>query len=228
LLFFVFNIEKFDLYKKSPRINHSSLYVFVQIYPKNYFCFSNVCHYQYTFISFIFEGRMITPFSIQQLTERLVKLNNSHQCIESLSKWCITHRKKARQIVESWEKHFNESHKEKQVPLMYLANDISQNSRRKGSEFVNEFWKILPRNLKTVCNSDDNQTKTVAMRLVNIWDDRKVFGSHGRVLKDEMLGKEPSTNLDRSVQPQSIMRILKKDANALRIVGTSYSVRLLN
>lgn len=68
--------------------------------------------------------------------------------------------------MESWEKHFNESHKEKQVPLMYLANDILQNSRRKGSEFVNEFWKILPRNLKTICDSDDNHAKTVAMRLV--------------------------------------------------------------
>lgn len=61
---------------------------------------------------------------------------------------------------------------------------------------------------------------------MGIWDDRKVFGSHGSALKDEMLGKEPSTNLDRSAQQQS-MRTLKRDANTLRIVGISYSVQQL-
>ncbi|KAK9289448.1 hypothetical protein L1049_007603 [Liquidambar formosana] len=83
-------------------------------------------------------------FDGQILVEKLSKLNNSQQSIESLSRWCISHRKKAKQIVETWEKLFNSSQKEQRVSFLYLANDILQNSRRKGSEFVNEFWKVLP------------------------------------------------------------------------------------
>jgi regulator of Ty1 transposition protein 103 len=32
---------------------------------------------------------------------------------------------------------------ERKVTLLYLANDILQNSRKKGPEFVNEFWTAL-------------------------------------------------------------------------------------
>ncbi|KAJ6841912.1 regulation of nuclear pre-mRNA domain-containing protein 1B-like [Iris pallida] len=134
---------------------------------------------------------MNSAFNSETLAEKLSKLNNSQQSIESLSSWCITHRKKAKQIVETWEKLFNSSSEEKKVSFLYLANDILQNSRRKGSEFVNEFWKVLPGALKSVHDSSGDQGKKVVLRLVGIWDERKVFGSHGRGLKDDILGQEP-------------------------------------
>lgn len=84
----------------------------------------------------------------------------------ALSHWCIFHRKRARQVVETWEKQFNSS-KEQRVPFLYLANDILQNSRRKGSEFVNEFWKVLPRALKSVVDNGDEHGKNVVTRLVS-------------------------------------------------------------
>ncbi|XP_022748278.1 actin cytoskeleton-regulatory complex protein pan-1-like isoform X2 [Durio zibethinus] len=104
-------------------------------------------------------------FDGQILTEQLSKLNNSQQSIESLSRWCITHRKKAKQIVETWDKLFNSSQKEQRVSFLYLANDILQNSRRKGSEFVNEFWKVLPSALKHVYENGDEYGKKAVTRL---------------------------------------------------------------
>ena len=84
----------------------------------------------------------------------------------ALSRWCISHRKKAKQIVETWDKLFNSSQKEQRVSFLYLANDILQNSRRKGSEFVNEFWKVLPVSLKNVYDHGDESGKKAVARLV--------------------------------------------------------------
>lgn len=54
------------------------------------------------------------------------------------------------------------------VPLLYLANDILQNSKRKGNEFVTEFWKILPGALKDVYENGDDRGKNVVSRLVKL------------------------------------------------------------
>ena len=107
-------------------------------------------------------------FDGQILLEKLLKLNNSQQSIESLSRWCISHRKKAKEIVETWNSLFNSSQKEWRVSFLYLANDILQNSRRKGSEFVNEFWKVLPEALRHVYENGDEQGKKAVTRLVDI------------------------------------------------------------
>ena len=53
------------------------------------------------------------------------------------------------------------------VPLLYLANDILQNSKRKGNEFVTEFWKVLPAALKDVLEKGDDHGKRVVSRLVS-------------------------------------------------------------
>ncbi|XP_065851821.1 uncharacterized protein [Euphorbia lathyris] len=156
-------------------------------------------------------------FDAQGLAEKLSKLNNSQQSIESLSRWCILHRKKARQIVETWDKLFNSSQKDQRVSFLYLANDILQNSRRKGSEFVNEFWKVLPAALKQVYDIGEEQGKKAVTRLVGIWEERKVFGSRGQGLKDEMLGKNPSPLLVSNGKSSNPIKITKRDANSVRI-----------
>ncbi|XP_028766822.1 regulation of nuclear pre-mRNA domain-containing protein 1B-like [Neltuma alba] len=157
-------------------------------------------------------------FDVQILTEKLLKLNNSQQSIESLSRWCISHRKKAKDIVETWDKLFNSSQKEQRVSFLYLANDILQNSRRKGSEFVNEFWKVLPAALRHVYENGDEYGKKAVTRLVDIWEERKVFGSRGQGLKDEMMGKAPlPSSASASNGKSNPIKIVKRDAHSVRI-----------
>lgn len=55
------------------------------------------------------------------------------------------------------------------VPLLYLANDILQNSKRNGNEFVTEFWKVLPKALKDVIQKGDDRGKNVVSRLVGLF-----------------------------------------------------------
>ncbi|KAL3637048.1 hypothetical protein CASFOL_019347 [Castilleja foliolosa] len=154
-------------------------------------------------------------FTVDSLTEKLSKLNSSQQSIQSLSQWCISHRKRAKQVVETWRTVFKSVAQERRVSLLYLANDIMQNSRRKGGEFVNEFWKVLPTALKGVYDSGEENCRSVAFRLVKIWAERKVFGSKGQNLLDELPGKKPSpVNVENNSNP---IKVLKRDANSLRI-----------
>lgn len=83
-----------------------------------------------------------------------------------MSHWCIFHRKNAEQVVKTWDKQFHSSEKERKIPYLYLANDILQNSKRNGTEFVGEFWKVLPAALKDVVDNGDDHGKNVVSRLV--------------------------------------------------------------
>ncbi|XP_073062262.1 uncharacterized protein [Primulina eburnea] len=161
-------------------------------------------------------------FNEQLLMENLSKLNSSRQSIESLSQWCISHRKRAKQVVEIWDGLFKSAQKEQLVSFLYLANDVLQNSRRKGREFVSDYWKVLPSALKVVHETGDENCRKVLSRLVDIWEERKVFGSRVQNLKNEMLGENPSVIHSGSPSPDITTRknsdpikVLKRDKSAV-------------
>ncbi|KAG6621815.1 hypothetical protein I3843_03G004500 [Carya illinoinensis] len=137
---------------------------------------------------------MGSAFNPQILAEKLAKLNSSQASIETLSHWCIFHMNKAKQVVETWDRQFNCSPREQRLAFLYLANDILQNSRRKGSEFVGEFWKVLPGALRDVIENGDDYGRNSALRLIDIWEERKVFGSRGQLLKEGLAGRQIENN----------------------------------
>lgn len=163
---------------------------------------------------------MNSVFSEQILADKLSKLNSTQQCIETLSHWCIFHRNKAELVVATWDKQFHSSDMAQKVPLLYLANDILQNSKRKGNEFVTDFWKVLPSALKSVLEKGDDRGKNAVGRLVEIWEARRVFGSRGNPLKDAMLGEESPQPLDfskkRSRSVSSSVKIVRRDLRSIR------------
>ncbi|KAK9272170.1 hypothetical protein L1049_002541 [Liquidambar formosana] len=159
---------------------------------------------------------MNSVFSEQILADKLSKLNSTQQCIETLSHWCIFHRSKAELVVGTWEKQFHNSQMAQKVPLLYLANDILQNSKRKGNEFVSEFWKVLPAALKDLVEKGDDQGKNVVSRLVDIWEERRVFGSRARSLKGVMLGEELPPPLEFSKKRSRSVRIVRRDSRSIR------------
>ncbi|GAB2231070.1 hypothetical protein Droror1_Dr00027357 [Drosera rotundifolia] len=159
---------------------------------------------------------MNSLFSEQILADKLSKLNSTQQCIETLSHWCIFHQGKAEVVVATWNKHFQSSQMAQKVPLLYLANDILQNSKRKGNEFVTEFWKVLPAAVKDVSENGDERGKNVVSRLVKIWDERKVFGSHAKNLKNVMLADELPPPLEFSKKRSRGVKIVKRDSRSIR------------
>ncbi|KAL2900924.1 Regulation of nuclear pre-mRNA domain-containing protein 1A [Bienertia sinuspersici] len=83
---------------------------------------------------------------------------------------------------------FNLSQKEQCISFLHLANDILQNSRRKGSEFVNEFWKVLPAALKLVYDTGDESGKKAATRLAGsaLWKSPAGSTAAGSKLKKQL------------------------------------------
>lgn len=61
---------------------------------------------------------------------------------------------------------------------MYLANDVIQNSKKKGPEFGNSFSTILPKAFKDISHKcSDDKTFNSLSRILNIWGERGVYDS---------------------------------------------------
>lgn len=60
---------------------------------------------------------------------------------------------------------------------MYLANDVIQNSKKKGPEYSKEFGKILKNALAHISDTCSNDEKTIGSlgRILKIWEDRSVY-----------------------------------------------------
>ncbi|CAK0785770.1 hypothetical protein CVIRNUC_008981 [Coccomyxa viridis] len=166
---------------------------------------------------------MTTIINENQFLEKIGRLNNSQQSIESLSNWCTFYRKDAKKVVKLWENEFARAPDiDRQITLLYLANDILQNSRRKGPEFVNEFYHVMPRPISHLLKHGDSKVQQKVDRLVAIWDERKVFGQSGTKPFKELVTaaeapKLPGTGaaLTNGTQQQSTPAALQPLAEAL-------------
>ncbi|KAL5669518.1 hypothetical protein ACJX0J_021739, partial [Zea mays] len=138
-----------------------------------------------------------------------------------LSRWCIFHRKKAKRVVDTWEKQFTSAREDKKISFLYLSNDILQNSKRKGADYVDEFWRVLPRSLKHVYEKGGGEGKNQVARLISIWDDRKVFGTRIESMKNGILGDNPpildnnGNSLNPSSNPTSNSKAARKDSGTI-------------
>ncbi|KAF0763305.1 regulation of nuclear pre-mRNA domain-containing protein 1B-like [Aphis craccivora] len=118
----------------------------------------------------------MTSFTEGGLNKRLKELNSSQQSIQTLSLWLIHHRKYAHTVVKIWSKEILAGSESKQLTLMYLANDVIQNSKKKGPEYGLEFGKELAKAFKQISlNNCSSKTRQNLTRLLNIWEERGVY-----------------------------------------------------
>ncbi|KAK3146062.1 hypothetical protein QOZ80_3BG0261030 [Eleusine coracana subsp. coracana] len=127
----------------------------------------------------------VSGFNKQILVQKLAKLNSLQQSIETLSHWCVFHHRYCRQVVETWDDEFRSATCEKRVSLLYLANDIMQNSRKEGNGYIAEFMRVIPAALNVVFTNGDDFGRNVVKRLIGIWEDRRIFDTQSQSLRDE-------------------------------------------
>lgn len=115
-------------------------------------------------------------FSENTFIKKLEELNNSSQSIQTLSLWLIHHRKHHQEIVEIWFRELLKAKASRKLTFMYLANDVIQNSKKKGPEFGKEFGTILKKVFADLGSKNlDEKTKSSLERLLNIWSERGVY-----------------------------------------------------
>lgn len=118
----------------------------------------------------------MSSFTESGLVKKLSELNPSQQSIQTLSLWLIHHRKHHSIIVKTWLKELQKVSSSKKLTFMYLANDVIQNSKKKGPEFGKEYEHVLLKAFKLIAQSGPEEKTIKSLnRILNIWGERGVY-----------------------------------------------------
>ncbi|CAH2292173.1 Hypothetical predicted protein [Pelobates cultripes] len=117
----------------------------------------------------------MASFTEPALEKKLSELSNSQQSVQTLSLWLIHHRKHAANIVSVWHRELRRAKSSRKLTFLYLANDVIQNSKRKGPEFAREFENVLVDAVLHVSSEADDGCRKPLERLLHIWQERSVY-----------------------------------------------------
>ncbi|XP_019396353.1 PREDICTED: regulation of nuclear pre-mRNA domain-containing protein 1A isoform X4 [Crocodylus porosus] len=117
----------------------------------------------------------MSAFSEAALERKLSELSNSQQSVQTLSLWLIHHRKHSTLIVSVWERELRKAKSNRKLTFLYLANDVIQNSKRKGPEFTKDFAPVIVEAFKHVSSESDESCKKHLGRVLSIWEERSVY-----------------------------------------------------
>lgn len=102
----------------------------------------------------------------------------------------------------------------RKLVFMYLANDVIQNSKKKGPEFSSSFSTVLAKAFKDISQRcEDDRTFSSLGRILKIWGERGVY--------DIEKIKEFETNLARKTSGTSTTTETKKDIKKKEDTSTS-------
>ncbi|MCJ8742037.1 hypothetical protein PDJAM_G00077560 [Pangasius djambal] len=117
----------------------------------------------------------MSSFSESALEKKLSELSNSQQSVQTLSLWIIHHRKHSGAIVRVWHKELKKAKSSRKLTFLYLANDVIQNSKKKGPEFTRDFEGVLVDACSHVARETDESCRKHMERLLNIWQERSLY-----------------------------------------------------
>ena len=108
---------------------------------------------------------------------KLKHLSISQPSIETVAGFCVFYHKDAAGVVSVWNEEFAKAPNDRRLALLYLANHVLQEGRKKGSAYPTAFMGVLPRAMARLASSGDEQSQRAVTRLVSVWEERRVFGS---------------------------------------------------
>uniref|UniRef100_A0AAZ1XDB5 Regulation of nuclear pre-mRNA domain-containing protein 1A n=1 Tax=Oreochromis aureus TaxID=47969 RepID=A0AAZ1XDB5_OREAU len=117
----------------------------------------------------------MSAFSEAALEKKLSELSNSQQSVQTLSLWLIHHRKHSKTIVNVWFNELKKAQVSRKLTFLYLANDVIQNSKRKGPEFTQDFAPVIVDAFKHVYRDGEEGCKKQLGRVLSIWQERAVY-----------------------------------------------------
>ncbi|XP_076133315.1 regulation of nuclear pre-mRNA domain-containing protein 1B [Alosa pseudoharengus] len=117
----------------------------------------------------------MSSFSESALEKKLSELSNSQQSVQTLSLWIIHHRKHSSLIVRVWHREMKKAKSSRKLTFLYLANDVIQNSKKKGPEFTRDFEGVLVDACSHVAREADEGCKRPMERLLTIWQERSLY-----------------------------------------------------
>uniref|UniRef100_A0A3Q1IAS7 CID domain-containing protein n=1 Tax=Anabas testudineus TaxID=64144 RepID=A0A3Q1IAS7_ANATE len=142
----------------------------------------------------------MSSFSESALVKKLSELSSSQQSVQTLSLWIIHHRKHSGLIVKVWHRELKKAKSNRKLTFLYLANDVIQNSKKKGPEFTKDFESVLVDACSHVARSADENCKKHMERLLNIWKERSLY--RGDFIQQLKLAIEDSNKVCKTASLQ--------------------------
>lgn len=121
-----------------------------------------------------------------------------------MSSLCLHYKNHHKKIAQIWLRSLQKAEVSHRLTLIYLANDIVQNAKRKSAiSFIDDFKSILK---ETVPYLRDDKIKKSVERVFSIWQDRAIFDAKFTAdLKNSLNGSgRTSTSNTRTSSQQSV------------------------
>ncbi|XP_040062154.1 regulation of nuclear pre-mRNA domain-containing protein 2 isoform X2 [Ixodes scapularis] len=129
------------------------------------------------------------------LVKKLTSVTNTQDSVQTLALWIIHHRAHHRKIVDIWAKVLKKSKPSHRLTMLYLANDVLQNGRRKGvQQYIESFGEVLPHQVPLF--RDEKILKQVD-RVFTIWSERSVYPSDFTLGLKDILHKRTGEKLQQ-------------------------------
>ncbi|KAF7712995.1 Uncharacterized protein PECH_007230 [Penicillium ucsense] len=107
---------------------------------------------------------------------KLSALNETQESIVTVAQWVMFHRRHAEKTAQIWLERIRDSAPPKRLNLVYLANEVAQQSKVRGKEdFLIAFSPIVAEATAAAYKGASNDIQTKIRRVVEVWRQRHVF-----------------------------------------------------
>lgn len=123
----------------------------------------------------------------------------TQESIQSASRTLAKYYNCANEVVQLWQDEIYEADEAKILPLMYIANDIIQTTKRTGPNFVDAFLQCMKACLR-VCAAINSKVVSKLKRITKVWGDRHVYP---RAVIAKLNGAFNENDMDHDGTPDS-------------------------
>ncbi|KAL4887133.1 RNA polymerase II-binding domain-containing protein [Aspergillus karnatakaensis] len=107
---------------------------------------------------------------------KLSALNETQEGIVTVAQWVMFHRRHAERTAQLWLQKLRDSPAPKRLNLIYLANEVAQQSRaRRKEDFLIAFSPIIAEAVATAYKGSSNDIQQKIRRVVEVWRQRNIF-----------------------------------------------------
>uniref|UniRef100_A0AAF5PRA1 CID domain-containing protein n=1 Tax=Wuchereria bancrofti TaxID=6293 RepID=A0AAF5PRA1_WUCBA len=116
-------------------------------------------------------------FSEAAMSRRLQTLNTTQQSVQMMSMWLLHHQKShAETIVKVWLQEIKKETKPvRLINLLYLANDVIQNSRKHCPHFMGMFYENLEPAFRHVSLHADADAVVAMKKILRVFRERQIY-----------------------------------------------------
>ncbi|GJD03774.1 DUF618 domain protein [Colletotrichum higginsianum] len=107
---------------------------------------------------------------------KLSALNESHDSIATAAQWIMFHKRHADRTVQLWLQRLRDSTSTKRLSLIYLANEVTQQSKARHKEdFLTAFSPVIAEATALAYKGAPAEIQNKLRRVMDVWKDRFIF-----------------------------------------------------